>query len=195
MVLPSVADALIVVILLVPGFIAFFIIRRIGIVDRKLSDLETIIWSVFFSIIILVPFSAITQLDNIDKIRDEIFIPLNTFILLAITVGSGFLGGIITKQFRKRYHHGGVWDNIMENYAKGGSWITVFTKTGDEYNGQYNMASMSEEEKREIIMSKPIQIIRDNNKKKIKEMKWGEEMIFTEGDIARVLFFRKWDES
>jgi len=193
MVLPSVADALIVVILLVPGFIAFFIIRRVGIVDRKLSDLETTIWSVFFSVIILIPFSTITQLDNIDKIRDGIFIPVNMFILLAIAVGSGFLGGFITKQFRKRYHHGAAWDNIMENYLKGGSWITVFTKTGDEFKGKYNMASVSEEAKREIIMSQPIQISRDDNKKKIKVIKWGEEMIFTEGDIARVLFFRKWD--
>jgi len=193
MVLPSLADVLIIVILLVPGFITFFIIRRIGVVGGTLSDLETTLWSVFFSMIILVPFSAITQLDTIDKIRDGIFIPLNTFILLAIATGGGFLVGIITKQFRKNYYHGGAWENIMRNYAKGGSWITVFTKTGDEYNGQYNLASMEEEEKREIIMSKPIQIIRDSDKKIINEIKWGEEMIFTEDDIARVLFFRKWN--
>jgi len=167
--------------------------RRIGVIGGTLTDLETTLWSVFISLIILVPFSTITHLDTLDKIRDGIFIPINTFALLSISIGGGFLVGIILKQFRKNYHHGGAWENIMRNYAKGGSWITVFTKTGDEYNGQYNIASMSEEEKREIIISKPIQIIRGTDKKKTKEIKWGEEMIFTEEDIARVLFFRKWD--
>ena len=42
-------------------------------------------------------------------------------------------------------------------------------------------------------MTEPIQIMRNEKKKKINELKWGEEILFTEGDIARVLFFRKWN--
>lgn len=191
MVLPSITDALIVAILLVPGFVAFFIIRRIGIIDKTLSDFEGIVWSVFFTLIILIPFAAITGLDNLDKIRDEIFLPKNTLVLLGLTIGGGIVSGLIVKQFRRRYQHGDPWEKIVEHYANGGSWITVMTSTGREYGGKYRMAGISED-KREIIISKPVEVIRDNTGAVLNEIDWGEELVFTEGDISRVVFYRTW---
>ena len=61
-------DVILSLFLLVPGFIALMIIKKIGIVDRKLSDYETIIFSLFISSVILISFGRYLQLETFEDI-------------------------------------------------------------------------------------------------------------------------------
>lgn len=69
--LPSLADILIVIILIIPGFITFYIITKISVIEQKFSDFETTIWSIFLSLFIYIPFSFLIGVSSIDAIRDD----------------------------------------------------------------------------------------------------------------------------
>jgi hypothetical protein len=190
MTLPSLADALIVIVLLMPGFITFFLIRRISAIGKELSEFENIISSVIFSIIVLVPFAIFTGLDNIDKIRDGLFQPLNVSILFAVSIAIGIGIGFIYKRFRKNYRLGDPWEVMMKYYTskKNGAWITVITKDSKEYKGALRHAGISDDS-REIVLNRPIQIFRDASGESTSEMEVGQELLFTEDDVARISFF------
>jgi|SRR2546427_3160610 len=190
MTLPSLADALIVIVLLMPGFISFFLIRRLSAIGKELSEFENVISSVIFSIIALVPFAIFTGLDSIDKIRDGLFQPLNVSILFAISIAIGLGVGFAYKRFRKIYRLGDPWEIMVKYYAakKDGAWITVITKDSKEYTGALRHAGVSDD-RREIVLSRPVQIFRDASGNSDSEMEVGQELLFTEDDIARVSFF------
>jgi small nuclear ribonucleoprotein (snRNP)-like protein len=97
MIIPSLADALIVIVLLIPGFITFWIVKRIGQFNRPLSEFETSVWSFFFSAVILLFFTWITGLSDLDLIREQFFYPINFSTLFVITGVIGLVGGIIFK--------------------------------------------------------------------------------------------------
>jgi hypothetical protein len=101
MVLPSLADALIVIVLLIPGFIAFWITKRIGKFNRPLSEFETSVWSFVFSAVILFFFTLITNLSDLDLIRQQFFYPKNFGVLFVITCIIGLGGGLIFKLSNK----------------------------------------------------------------------------------------------
>jgi len=193
--LPSLADALIVVVLLMPGFITFFLVRRISAIGKELSEFENFISSIIFSIITLIPFSIITGLDNIDKIRDGLFQPVNTSILFSISIALGLGIGWIYKKFRKNYQLGDPWEIMVKHYASkktGGTWMTIITKDSKEYTGGLRHTGISDD-RREIVLNRPIQIFRDASGVSTGEMELGQELLFTEDDIARILFYDSFD--
>ena len=75
--LPSLADVILVIVLLIPGFIALSLFRWFAILERKLSDYQLIIWSLFFSLFIYAIFSWHTGISSIDSMRDSMLIPGN----------------------------------------------------------------------------------------------------------------------
>jgi hypothetical protein len=95
MVLPSLADALIVIVLLIPGFIAFWVTKRVGKFNRPLTEFETSVWSFVFSAVILFIFTLVTNLSDLDKIRQEFFDPKIFGVLFVITGIIGLGGGAI----------------------------------------------------------------------------------------------------
>lgn len=192
MTLPSLGDVVIVIVLLVPGFFAFTIIRKMGIVLQNTSELETIIYSVFLTIIILIPFTALTGFTNFDTIRDEFFKSYNFGIIFVSTLGVGFGTGFILKKLKRNFLLGDPWEIIMKRYIKL-TWVVVITRTGQEYMGKFRAAGIATD-RRELIMSKPVQIFRDEKGNFIQEMEIGKEVIFTEEDISRVFFLSDWNE-
>jgi len=192
MALPSLGDVIIVVILLVPGFFALSIIRKMGFFFQNTTELETVIWSVFLTIIILIPFTALTGFTNFDTIRDEFFKSYNFAIIFASTLAVGFVTGFILKRLRKNYLLGDPWEVIMKRYTKP-SWIIVHTRSGEEYMGKFRAAGVATD-RRELIMSKPVQIFRDEKGDFLQDMEIGKEVVFTEEDVARVFFLSDWDE-
>jgi hypothetical protein len=190
--LPSLADALIVFILIVPGFFAFKLFQKLAVAKRKLSDYETTLWSFAFSAGILGVFTTITGLTNIDTIRDQFFIPKNMIILLGLTLATGLVVGMIYRQFRRGFEEGDPWSIAMKHYAETGSWLKVITKTGEEYTGRYRYAGI-EDDARELMITTPKQIIRNNDGTIKNEFEIGKELLLTESDIARVFFFEQWD--
>ena len=192
MVLPSLADALVVVVLLVPGFVAFFIARKLSAMTRKFSDLEITIWSIFLSLVGYVPFSLTTGLNTIDSIRDSVLIPANFVILIGYNVLVGIALGYSLKRWRGgAIVSGEVWDHAMREVIKiGGAYAMVYTDNNLEYKGMMNYAGLcTEGEQREVILSNPKLILRDKDWNVLDEVEMGKEVLFTEKDVRRILFF------
>ena len=76
--------------------------RKIGLIDHKLSDLETIVLIIILSLINYIPFAYITGIQAIDEIGGKLFVPEYASILIVITVGMGFVIGWIFKRIFKK---------------------------------------------------------------------------------------------
>jgi hypothetical protein len=185
--LPSISDIADIIMFLVPGFVTFIIAKRIGLIEEKFSDLEIIVIIVILSLVDYIPFSLITGLQNFDKIRDSIFVPLSASILIGVTLVMGFGVGILFRIIFSRYSvHGSIWDVTFQTIRKKkGVWGLVITDSDKEYKGK--IIFMSEGDTRELILKEPKQIIRNQNGSVQTEIRMGNELIFTNGDIKRVV--------
>jgi hypothetical protein len=190
-ILPSLADALIVIVLLIPGFIAFALMRRIAEMGQRFTDFETTIWSIFLSLVIYVPFSLYTGLTNFDAIRDQIFLPQSFVSLIASTLGVGVVLGVSRRHFRKGVYVGTTWDLVVQRIKqKGGGFVIVYTQNGSEYKGKLHYVGVGEKDgSSSLIVESPKLIRRDKEWVIIEEVEMGKEMLFTDKDVSRVLFF------
>jgi hypothetical protein len=116
MVLPSLADALLIIVILIPGFISFGLVKRLGVFSKPLPEFEITIWSFVFSIIILFIFILITGLNDIDKIRDQFFYPYNFGLIFGVAVLVGLLTGFLLKRLRINRTLEDSWEFTMKNY-------------------------------------------------------------------------------
>jgi hypothetical protein len=191
MVLPSLADTILVITLLVPGFISVALFRRISVLERKISDLELVIWSLFVSIMIFSIFSFITGIQDIDSLRDKILFPENLAILLGLSLISGTLSGVIVKKgFRRNVFMGSCWSLSLKKASTRISDVLIYTQDGLEYRGRLHYSG-GEETPREVTIRKPKLILRDKNWKVLREINMGEEILFGEKDIKRIVFFKE----
>jgi len=192
LVLPSLTDIVVVIVLLVPGFISFTLFKRISVIEKRFSDLETTIWSLFSSLVIIMFFGLITGINSIDTIRDRVFLPehLMQIILLAILLGA--IPGLIIKfTIRKGIYPGDCWELVMEKIGKRGGYVIVYTGDGLEYKGILHYYTGRGEGKKELTIRKPKLILRGKNWNVIEEIEVGKEILFTEKDVKRVVFFRE----
>ena len=66
----------------------------------------------------------------------------------------------------------------------------VYTDNNLEYKGMMNYAGLcTEGEQREVILSNPKLILRDKDWNVLDEVEMGKEVLFTEKDVRRILFF------
>lgn len=103
----------------------------------------------------------------------------------------GVVIGIAMKLlFRQHNFMGDPWNYAMDKLAraKEGAYCIVYTENGLEYKGALRFAGV-EEEVKEIIISNPKLILREKDWSILEEVEMGKEMLFTEKDILRVLFF------
>ena len=195
MVLPSLADLLIIVVLLVPGFVCLFITCRIAAIRRRFSELEFTVWSLFLSLIIYVPFSLTTGINDLDQIRDKIFFPGNFVLLMVYTLLTGIVLGAILKNFRPGMLLGDPWNIAFDRVTRrGGKFVIIYTESGLEYKGFVHLSG-AEQDSKELSIKYPKLILRDKDWNIVDEIAMGKEILFTERDIRRVLFFEKLDES
>lgn len=149
------------------------------------------VWSVFLSMLGYVPFSITSGLSDLDAIRDGIFVPLNFVLLNGYTLAIGIVFGVVLKvAFRRNVKRGSAWDYAIDTLTKLDErpFCIVYTENGLEYKGALNSAGI-EEERKELIIKTPKLILRDKDWNVLNEIEMGQEMLFTEGDIRRVLFF------
>lgn len=194
--LPSLADILLVIVLVIPGFVAFYIIKKISVIERKFSDFETTIWSVFLSLGIFIPFSFIINVNSIDATRDMILTPkpLSYLIILAILFGIAI--GLVIKYIilgGKVGYPGGCWELAYKKIRdKGGAYVIVYTDNNLEFKGKVRYSG-KEDDPRELIIKDPKLILRDDKMNVVEEKDWGNEILFTEDDIKRVVFLKYLD--
>jgi len=189
--LPSLADVIFVIVLLVPGFIALTIFRWLAILEKKLSEYLLVLWSLFFSLFIYAIFSWLTGISNIDSIRDNILLPENLVKILSLGLAFGIIPGMIVRlTFRRHFVRGDCWEASMKQASKKGCWVIVYTNDGREYKG-YLHYSGGGDSPREISIRSPKLILRDNKFKVLKEVEMGKEIFFQEKDLQRIMFFKE----
>ena len=191
MALPSLADVVMVIVLLLPGFISLVLFKWISIVEKKLSDSETVIWSLFISLLIYTVFSATTGISDVDSIRDGIFLPINLITIMSLSLIFGSLPGILVRYcFRKRIVRGDCWDVCMARAkSKKHFWVIVYTKDGLEYKGRLHIYGTKGEHPRELVIEDP-KLIQKSEGKVPKEIKMGSEILFLQEDIRRIVFLQ-----
>lgn len=184
MVLPSLADVLIVIIFIIPGFLAFYIFRWIGAYGKDFTEFEITTWSLIFSIVIIFVFTIFTGLTDIDSIRDEFFYPENFAILFGSAIGISLLSGYIFRIFRKGHVLSDPWEIAIKQY-KSGSWLLVYTKSGQEYRGWYKVVGIT---RHSLAMDNVTQFIRNQSGEITKELNLKGLLLFNDDDIARIVF-------
>ena len=198
MALPSLADVVLVVTFLFPGFLSLALFRRIAILERKISELEVIVWSLVISILIYTAFSFYSGIRDIDEMRDKILFSENLLAVLGLSLGFGIFPGLLVKYtWRRSVYIGSCWTRTLFERApkvaieKGAPiYVLVYTQNGLEYKGELHYAGGKESPK-EIAIRKPKLILRNKNWKVLREIKRGKEILFTEKDIQRVVFFER----
>lgn len=184
--LPSLLDIVTVVILVVPGFLSFTILKRaLPFKREKFSDFELTVYSLLFMLPIIFCYSIITGLKDIDSIRDSVFQPINLATLIGLSLGWGLAPSLIAKVLTwGKYRTGECWDIFWDGLRLGG-YVLVLTEDGHEYKGWIQYSDKSEE-KYELILGDPTLVIRDASQKMQSEVKMGHAMLFTQKDIRRV---------
>lgn len=186
--LPSLTDALILVVLIAPGFVTVKLFAWITALDRKLSDFDMTIVSLVVSLGIYLPFSYITSLNSIDKIRDAVLMPQTIAILLSLSLAFGLFPGLVAKRlFRTRYFHGSVWDSITSRLPQEDVFVLVHTELGQEIMGRLHSIGTGDSTK-DVRLLEPQMIIRDRNFNAERKIRLGKEMFISEKDIQSMAF-------
>jgi hypothetical protein len=185
----SIADALVVVVLLVPGFVAAKVFARITAFDRKLSDFEMTVLSFALSLVTYIPFSYVTSVDSLDKIRQAALMPQNITLLLSLAVAIGLFPGLLVKRlYRRGYHPGTVWDSVVQNInPKEPVFVLVHTAVGQEIMGQLDSVGTGDTAK-ELRLLQPKIIVRDKDYEATRQLRLGRQMFISEKDIQSIAF-------
>jgi len=191
LVLPSLADIVLVVVLLVPGFLTVILFKKIAMREKKLTDFEATIWSLVTSLVIYAIFGHITGLQNIDSIRENILVPGNIGLIFALAVSFGGGLGILSRAlFRRGYRSGDCWEACLKSAAAKGSHLLVYTVDGKEYMGELCLGGISEAPK-EIVLRNPKVILRDSKGFVLDNYEVGNNILFKENDVLRVAFLKE----
>jgi len=173
--------------ILIPGFVSFNIFRMLARYEKKISDNQTILWSLFFSLFIYSVFLYLTKMTDINEIMNIIFVPNYLILILTLGLLAGIIPGVMVRnQFRANIFTGDCWEASMEKASSQGSWVIVHTSDGQEFMGTLHYSG-SGEDPREISIREPTKIIRKDDK--VIEKEWGKEILFSENDVKRVVVF------
>jgi len=190
MVLPSLVDVVTVIVILLPGFISLVLFKWISIIERKISEFETVVWSLFLSLLIYMIFGAATGISDFDSIRNAILLPSTLFMVLSLSLILGLLpGGIVRYALRKQTVRGDCWDVCMNRAdSTNNRWVIVYTENGLEYKGRLHVYGTEGEYRRELVIEEPKLIQRTSDGKVKYEIETGKEILFLQKDIRRIVF-------
>jgi len=186
--LPSISNLFFYTIFVIPGFVSFSLFKRISKWDATLTETETLFYSLFFSIFIYAGFVIIPGNSlQIETVEQDILRNSNLLEIVIVAIILGTIPScIISNTIRKDVKSDDCWELSFKTASKNGSWIIVYTNDGEEYVGKLHHNSGSTQP-RELTIRKPSKITRDKEGEYEKE-KWGEEILFQEKDIKRVVF-------
>jgi len=183
----SVAELYALVILVMPGFISFQIVRRAVFNSSKISQSDTIIWSLIFSIVNLSLFKVIVGFDSVESLQVQLFINYNIFTILVISVVVGLLF-YIYRLYDRTQINDDPWNSLMKNARfEKDRVITIFTREQKEIRG-YLSSSGGVKGEKDIIIRKPTEIIRNKKGIPISQIPLGKTMLVKENDIFRLSF-------
>jgi len=172
-------------VLIAPGFVCFFVFRRVTAWDRKFSDFETTVWAIFITLIVYSFYGWVAGISSVDALAASVFQPIYLVTLIGAVIIAAAVGLLVKVAFRKTVEAGDAWDAFFKDHVAVADWITVYTQDGLEYKGRLASYGFGES-KKEINMINPKLILRDKTGKAKREIPCGQGMIFTEGDIRRI---------
>lgn len=188
--LPSLEDIVFIIILLVPGFFAFMLFKKIGIRERQVSEFESTIWSLFASLAIYAVFGYFAGFFNLDLIRENILNPVNIASIFGLAIVLGGSSGLVVRLlFRRGYQAGDCWEACVKAAGKKGSHVLVYASNNEEYKGELIAGGVSEAA-REIVIKNPKLIVRDSDLSVKTQFEIGKTMVFKETDIRRIVFLK-----
>lgn len=135
--------------------------------------------------VILFFYTQIIGITDIDILRDKFFVRENYLILFGITLAVGVGVGYVLRRRRQNFSRQDTWQKVITNYQTA-PWVLIITKNGIEYKGALISAGI--DETRDITISMPKQIVRNNEHNVTSEIEFGEKILFKEDDIARIVF-------
>jgi hypothetical protein len=123
-------------------------------------------------------------------LSSELLLFENVFRLIIISIIYGVVPGYVVRRVLKNnIISKDCWEIAFSNASKSGTWVLVYTNNDEEYMGELHYNSGSEDP-RELTIRNPYKITRRSDGV-TEEKKWGEEILFPEKDVRRVVFFEK----
>jgi hypothetical protein len=169
-----------VLIYIVPGFIVLKIIE-VFTPKKKLSQMETILWSLFYSFIILLAsavviwiYNKICLFANVRGIEikqgDNVYIAISLGLSLIIgfiitKVSNSRIGEIITKAFNRNMSTGeDVWFKSLQTQK--GAWATVYLKDGLIYTGIVSEYTAKPDDETKLLLLRQFRLMVRNETKR-----------------------------
>lgn len=192
--LPSLTDALFIIFLLVPGFLSFQIFNTLTKNISRRTQFEETLWTLVFttgiylvSLFLLVNLRGVTfnsPEDSIGILLSSQGLPTILGVMFSIPI---FLT-LFQSATRSRLINADTWNKFIYDLSrvKLGSAVTIITRDGSEYKGFLKTAGFGNESK-EVLLSHPVQILRNKKMKVVTEFSPGEELYFHSNDIARII--------
>lgn len=157
--IPDLSNVVYIIFLIIPGFISLMIIQYIAIFEKKKSDFEITIWSLFVSSALLALFSRILNIRSFIDLQNYIFYFDNLLVINILGISIGFIIGIIIKLFFKPgILRGSPWNSVFDESAEKGAWVLVQAKTGIEILGKVIRTSVSPSD-REIALTEAKKVV------------------------------------
>lgn len=154
-----------------PGFYTLFLIRHIALYNHTMTHAEF----VFYSLALSTP-SYIFATVIVGDGGTTAVAAVQSGIAVA---GGGIAGYVIKKVWRSKIHRETPWHSFMLDNT--GNHVIVYTATR-RYCGWLKSVSTDYAPRRELVLGDPTLIKSDGRK-----IRMGEEMMFTEAEIARVV--------
>jgi hypothetical protein len=190
----SLSDIFFIIVIVMPGYFALFIFRWLAYLEDRWSDQEIILLSLTSSVFIYILTGYICNVTQFEEIRNIILHPNKAIILAGITILLGLLPGLAIRLYLhfKNISPGNTWVTALESAMDSDDdvWALIYTTDGKEYKGIINYYDTGEEPN-SITISRPYQILRDENFYVRDEFEVGKEILFKEKDILRIILFNE----
>ena len=193
----SAEELIVALILIVPGFISVNLIIHLFGTSQKFSEFEKGSWGLFFSFIIDSLFLWHRGLDTVEEIRGFgiLFLGIwNIAELFLISITLSFLCALFLRTGILNLFHSTVWlFSKRKNYVqspwdislRNADWIIVMSdKT--EYFG-WVVAYSTHDQKRELILGRPMIIVRDDKGDVSDKIPCGEQLFIPESKIGKMV--------
>lgn len=181
----AVTDVWVLIALIIPGFILFRVLTWLVAYEVKFEQFTITIYSLICSLIVFLPVALLNNFQSLDDLRIRIINPMIMFELLGFGGLFGFIPGIFIKlTLRKQYKFGSPWDNFANDYLT--KAIVLYTNDDRQYIGWVKRMSRGRDDKKEIALGDP-QLVKREANGTIRYIPQGDEMLFTEDNIKRIL--------
>ncbi len=158
------------------------------IVEKRFSDLEVIVWSIFGSICIYVVFSAMSGGFSIEQVKGNVFDWQYLSRLMFLSVfGGAMVGGLGRLLFRRGLFPGNCWEVAFNQIRLKGSYVLVYTEDGRDFKGMVKHYTAGEPPY-QLLVEKPKLILRDEKFNVLSELEYGKRVLFTGNTIKEVVF-------